>query len=81
MKILTHIKKKTMDYEEMMLMYAPKGCAPTVIGSAEAEALKETAKKYHKKVNELTDEEKAEAEKLGKGYRNAMNDPLDAYRG
>ena len=66
---------KTMDYREMM-KYAPKDCQPTVIGTPQEEAAEQIAKK-----DELSEEEKAEAMKLAEKFKNATNDPLDAYRG
>lgn len=69
-----------MDYRAFM-QYAPRECQPTVIGTPQEEAEKQIAKKYGKKVNELNETEKAEAEKLAEAYSNAVNDPLDAYRG
>lgn len=71
---------KTMDYREMM-KYAPKDCQPMVIGTPQEEAAEQIAKKYGKKVDELSEEEKAEAMKLAEKFKNATNDPLDAYRG
>jgi len=63
------------------MKFAPRDCQPTVIGTPEQEAKQETAKKYNKKVEELTEAELAEAEELATKYSMATNDPLDAYRG
>ena len=52
-----------------------------VIGTPQEEAAEQIAKKYGKKVDELSEEEKAEAMKLAEKFKNATNDPLDAYRG
>ena len=70
-----------MDWNEIMMQYAPKDCRPTVVGTAEEEALKTTAKSLHKKVEDLTEAEKAKAEELAEKYRRATDDPMDAYRG
>lgn len=73
-------KKRTMDWNEIMMQYAPEDCKPTVVGTAEEEALKTTAESLHKKVEDLTGAEKAKAEELAEQYRRATDDPMDAYR-
>lgn len=68
-----------MDYREMM-QYAPKESQPTVIGTPQEEAEQQIAKKYGKKVKELNEAEKAEANELAVKYQRATNDSLDGYR-
>ena len=51
-----------MTYEELM-QFAPKDCQPTVVDTNKdyQDALKAIAKANHKKVDELTDEERKAA--------------------
>ena len=56
-------KKKTMDYNEMMMRHAPKQCRPTIVdNNKDYEAAKEAvAKELHKKVEDLTEDEEDRA--------------------
>ncbi len=57
------MNRKTMDYNEMMMRYAPKDCRPTIVDNSKdyAEAKEHLAKKLHKKVEDLTEDEKDKA--------------------
>lgn len=57
-QVIMNKKIKTMDYEEFM-SFAPKDCRPTVI--TKESILADKAKQLHKKVEELTEEEKKQA--------------------
>ena len=56
-------KKRTMDWNEIMMQYAPKDCRPTVVdNNKDYEKAKEAvAKELHKKVEDLTPEEEDRA--------------------
>lgn len=55
--------RKTMDYNEMMMRYAPKQCRPTIVDNSKdyEEAKEQLAKQLHKKVEDLTEEEEDKA--------------------
>ena len=52
-----------MDYMEMMMRYAPKGCKPTVVDNSKdyEKAKAALAKQLHKKVEDLTEDEEDKA--------------------
>ncbi len=52
-----------MDWNEIMMRYAPKDCRPTVVDNNKdyAEAKEQLAKQLHKKVEDLTEDEKDKA--------------------
>ena len=52
-----------MDYKEMMMRYAPKGCKPTVVDNSKdlEKAKVALAKQLHKKVEDLTEDEEDKA--------------------
>lgn len=52
-----------MDYNEMMMRYAPKQCKPTIVDNNKdyEEAKKALAKQLHKKVEDLTEAEEGKA--------------------
>ena len=56
-------QKKTMDYNEMMMRYAPKQCRPTIVDNSKdyEEAKERLAKQLHKKVEDLTEDEEDKA--------------------
>lgn len=60
------MKQKKMDYNEMMMRYAPKRCKPTIVDNSKdyEEAKERLAKQLHKKVEDLTaaEEDKALAQ-------------------
>jgi hypothetical protein len=66
-----------MDIRDLMA-YAPADCQPTVV--SRDSLLEEWAKKHHKTVEELTDEEVAAYRAEQSKYAAALDDPLDAYR-
>lgn len=49
-----------MDYREMMMQYAPNDCKPTVVDNEKdyKAALEKIAAEKHKKVEDLTEEDK-----------------------
>ena len=53
----------TMDYNEMMMRYAPKQCKPTVVDTEKdfQSALKAEAKRQKKDVKQLTEQEREKA--------------------
>ena len=64
-----------MDYREMM-QYAPKGTVTTIDPEADRKKQREEmARQLNKKVEQLTDEEREEAD-----YIPALDDPCDAFR-
>lgn len=58
-------RKKKMDYNEMMMRYAPKQCRPTIVDNSKdfEEAKAQLAKQLHKKVEDLTEDEEDEEDK------------------
>lgn len=56
-------RKKKMDYNEMMMRYAPKQCRPTIVDNSKdfEEAKAQLAKQLHKKVEYLTEDEEDKA--------------------
>lgn len=52
-----------MDYNEMMMRYAPKQCRPTIVDNSKdfEEAKAQLAKQLHKKVEDLTEDEEDKA--------------------
>lgn len=56
-------RKKKMDYNEMMMRYAPKQCRPTIVDNSKdfEEAKAQLAKQLHKKVEDLTEDEEDKA--------------------
>ena len=56
-------RKKKMDYNEMMMRYAPKQCRPTIVDNSKdfEEAKAQLAKQLHKKVEDLTEDEEVKA--------------------
>jgi len=56
-------RKKKMDYNEMMMRYAPKQCRPTIVDNSKdfEEAKAQLAKQLHKKVEDLTEAEEDKA--------------------
>lgn len=56
-------QKKKMDYNEMMMRYAPKQCRPTIVDNSKdfEEAKVQLAKRLHKKVEDLTEDEEDKA--------------------
>lgn len=56
-------RKKKMDYNEMMMRYAPKQCRPTIVDNSKdfEEAKAQHAKQLHKKVEDLTEDEEDKA--------------------
>lgn len=57
------MKQKKMDYNEMMMRYAPKQCRPTIVDNSKdfEEAKAQLAKQLHKKVEDLTEDEEDKA--------------------
>ncbi len=57
------MNRKIMDYKEMMKRYAPKQCQPTIVDNSKdfEEAKEQLAKQLHKKVEDLTEDEKDKA--------------------
>ena len=65
-----------MDYFDILETYGPKGCVTTINLQVEREKeRKKLADKLGKKVEELTTEEKEQAD-----YFPALDDPCDAFR-
>lgn len=56
-------RKKKMDYNEMMMRYAPKQCRPTIVDNSKdfEKAKAQLAKQLHKKVEDLTEDEEDKA--------------------
>ena len=60
-----------------MMQYAPKDCQPTILDLQKEKeaALQAYLKRTGKKLEELTEQEKAEASQVS-----SLEDPCDAYR-